>query len=103
MQKIYTTVDYGRYDCIYEVGGDTNSIVLQNVALHDGYKLFEIKATYAKQLLPTSYFVIEKSPRLAKERFKGKFTWLNHITSVSEVVEQARDIILNNPRKYGIT
>lgn len=96
-------LDYGRYDCVYEFGEDPNSLVLQKYIIHDGYKLFEIKATYAKQLLPTTYFVIEKNTKLAKERFKGKFTWLNHITSVFEVVEQSREVILNNPAQYSIT
>lgn len=102
MQKIYTTIDCGRFDCVYEVAGDTNSTALQKYIIHDGYKLFEIKATYTKQLLPATYFVVEKNSRLAKERFKGNFPWLGYITSVFEVVEQSKEIILNNPKKYAV-
>lgn len=102
MQKIYTTIDCGRYDCVYEVAGNTNSTVLQKYIIHDGYKLFEIKATYAKQLLPATYFVVEKNSKLAKERFKGSFPRLGCITYVFEVVEQSKEVILNNPKKYSV-
>lgn len=95
-------LDHGRYDCVYEFGEAPNSTVLQKYIIHDGYKLFEIKATYAKQLLPATYFVVEKNSKLAKERFKGNFPWLGCITSVFEVVEQSKEIILNNPKKHSV-
>lgn len=95
-------LDHGRYDCVYEVGGDTNSATLKKYIIHDGYTLFEIKATYAKQLLPATYFVVEKNSRLAKERFEGNFPWLGYIASVFEVVEQSKEIIINNPKKYAV-
>lgn len=101
MSEVFV-LDHGRYDLVYEVGGDTNSTVLQKYIIHDGYTLFEIKATYAKQLLPATYFVVEKNSRLAKERFESNFPWLGNIMSVSEVVEQSREVILNNPEKHVI-
>ena len=70
MQKTYVTVARGKYDCVYEKDEDTNSIVLQKRIIHDGYRLFEIKATYSKQLLPATYFVVEKNSKLAKKDSK---------------------------------
>ena len=57
---------------------------LHSYILHEGYHLFEIMATYARQHPPCEYYMIAKSKKEAIERFRDTYTWLDIIKSVEQ-------------------
>lgn len=71
--------------------------------IHDGYKIFEIRASYAKHLKPTKYYVLAKNIKEAKQIFKLRYTWLDIISSVTECSEEITNLIINNPMKYVVS
>ena len=59
------------------------------------YKQFAVKASYAKQAKPQTYYVWATSRSEAKRRFILKFPWL---TCISSLTEDYTDI--SNPYDY---
>lgn len=107
MNKKIITIKGKKLDYTYEcweseVKGYPN-MILKTYVIHERYKLFEIQATYAKQLKPTKYYVLAKDKKEAKTYFKNKFTWLYIISSVIECSDDVTNLVINNPLKYAIS
>ena len=59
--------------------------------------LFEIKATYAKQLKPATYYLAAESKGQAKRIFVQRFPWLSKIDSVRKIEsEREKEEILTD-------
>lgn len=100
------TIKGEKLDRIYEHYDNENKIKyikLKAYSFHDGYKLYKISATYAKQLKPNNYYIVAKSKPEAKQIFKNKYTWLNVISSVSECEKEEVEYIINHPTLYPIS
>lgn len=69
---------------------------LQRCIPDDGVFLYEIKATYAKQIPPTTYYYLGKSVKHAKERFSNVMSWMK-ITDIRLIPpgEEAQRILTN--------
>lgn len=89
------TIKYVRYDMIYVK--TENGTYLDRYIPHEGYDLFVIGATYAKQLPPSKYYVIARTLKEARTIFKKKH---GDILSVIKVVERCdtdlKERILNH-------
>ena len=57
---------------------------LHSYILHEGYHLFEVTATDAKQHPPCGYYVIAQNKKEAREIFKETYTWIGIIKSVEQ-------------------
>lgn len=64
----------------------------------DGVYLFEINATYAKSIPPSTYYELGKTKKEAKHRFQRAMTWMT-ITSIRMVPPDEAESILTNPMK----
>ena len=96
---IYNTVggidrDY-KYESIIE--DDRLSRKLVEIIPHEGYSLWIISATYAKNLPKTKYFVIAKSASEASKKFKETFTWLSFVDKPVKCSPEEEYKILHNP------
>ena len=91
-----------RYDITYALNPNRDVLYMEKYIMHDGHKLFRIKATYAKQLSPTNYYAVGKDKRQAKEIFSQILTWLKFIDTVERCTEEETVYILNNPSKFII-
>jgi hypothetical protein len=85
----YNRNEYSRH------GGVMKELV--RYELTDNNKLWLIKATYAKSLLPNKYYIVAPNSKNAKNKFKSIFTWLNVITSVEPVEGDLLEFVLTHP------
>ena len=74
---------------------------LVEIILHEGYSLWIIGATYAKNLPKTKYFVIAKSAAEASKKFKEEFTWLSFIDKPVKCSPEEEYEILHNPSRVS--
>ena len=88
-----------RYDCQQNVYAD-GMVVLARYLPHEGHSLYRIKATYAKSLKPSDYYVIAASRREARRIITSKFTWLSHISSIELLESHQEKQILENSEHY---
>jgi len=58
-------------------------------------KLYVVYATYARQLMPSKYWVCATSKKEARELFIRSFPWLNYIFGIDE-----DDTDISDPTKY---
>ena len=86
--------DY-KYESIIE--DDRLSRKLVEITMHEGYSLWIIGATYAKNLPKTKYFVIAKYATDASKKFKDTFTWLSFIDKPVKCSPEEEYEILHNP------
>lgn len=96
-----------KIDYIYEhsespIEGYPN-LKLKLYSIHDGYKLYEIDATYAKQLKPNKYYVLARNKSEAKDIFRHKYTWLNMISSITECDKEMVEYIISHPALFPIS
>lgn len=77
------------YNLIYrEYDRNENERLLKELVRYeptDGNNLYLVKATYAKSLPPSKYYIVAPNSKDAKNKFKNIYTWLNVITSVELV------------------
>ena len=84
---------YREYDCNE---GITKELV--RYKLTDNNKLWLVKATYAKSLPPSKYYIVAQNSKDAKSKFKSIYTWLNVISSVELVEGDLLEFALTHPR-----
>ena len=68
---------------------------------YKGVRLYEIKATYAKTVRASSYYILAKTLREAKRRFRSTFTWLD-VVGVRLISGEEAESILTNPLKMPL-
>lgn len=90
--------DY-KYESIIE--DDRLSRKLVEIIPHEGYSLWMIGATYAKNLPKTKYFVIAKSATEASKKFKETFTWLSFVDKPVKCSPEEEYEILHNPSRVS--
>ena len=73
---------------------------LYKYILHDGYALWRVAATYAKQLDPKCYYVIAQDKATAMDKFLKIAPCLNVIKSISKLGDSDAADILANPAKF---
>lgn len=88
-----------RYDLIYQSSPDGRRTWLQAYKLRDGYHLFEIMATYARQHPPCEYYVVARDPKEAIYRFRDTYTWLD-IVDVKQCDADTEAYICNDFYKH---
>lgn len=91
---------HGRFDWLYEVSGFSK--VNTRALIVPGFHLYEVKAHYASRLPPNSYYVAATSKREAKGRFLGRLPWLDTITSIEQLSDEASELILSESSKHII-
>ncbi len=64
---------------------------------NEGVFLFEISATYAKQVPPSKYYYLGTSMKNAKKRFTSYIPWMK-ITGAHLVQGEEAERILTNPK-----
>lgn len=91
-----------RYDLHYQLDGGPGyeQVILLRREMHDGYRLYRVKATYAKPVVACNYYVIARSETEARKIFKGTFSWLSIISEVNVVDDNTAQTILSSLRKY---
>ena len=91
----------GRYQEIYVKTGNEVGLIeyLEKIELACGFLLWEVKASYANTLRPTTYYVAAKTAREARTIFKKRYSWLNRISSVGLPSSVDSEFALNNPTK----
>ena len=92
----------GRYDLHYQIDGAPGyeKVILLRREMHDGYRLYRVKATYAKPVVACNYYVIARSETEARKIFKETFTWLSIISEVNIIDDNTAQTILSSLRKY---
>ena len=69
----------------------------------EGVSLYEIKATYAKQVPPTTYYYLGRNKQDARKRFLNTIPYMN-ITSTRLIPPgEEREQILTNPMRMPLT
>lgn len=91
---------HGRFDWLYEVSGFRK--VNTRAFIVPGFHLYEVKAHYASWLPPNSYYVAAINKREAKERFLGRFSWLDVITNIEPLSDEVSELILSESSKHII-
>lgn len=96
---IYNTVggidrDY-KYKSVIEDNRFSRKLV--EITLYEGYSLWVIGATYAKNLSKTKYFIVAKSAAEASKKFKDAFTWLSFVDKPVKCSPEEEYEILHNP------
>lgn len=90
--------DY-RYKSVIE--DDRLSRKLVEITLHEGYSLWIIGATYAKNLPKTKYFIVAKSAAEASKKFKDAFAWLSFVDKPVKCSPEEEYEILHNPSRVS--
>lgn len=90
--------DY-KYESIIE--DDRLSRKLVEIIPHEGYSLWMICATYAKNLPKIKYFVIAKSAAEASKKFKETFTWFSFVDKPIKCSPEEEYEILHNPSRVS--
>lgn len=90
--------DY-KYESIIE--DDRLSRKLVEIIPHEGYSLWMVGATYAKNLPKTKYFVIAKSAAEASKKFKETFTWFSFVDKPIKCSPEEEYEILHNPSRVS--
>lgn len=67
--------------------------------LHDGYKLWEASAAYAKGVKKTPYYVIATTKINAIKKFKSLLPWIQYAV-MREMGDEELEAILSNPAKH---
>lgn len=76
--------------------------VLARYNLNEGYRVFQIGASYARSIKRRFYYVISTSKSSAKQKFRQIFSWLDVIYCVEPLLPDAAEEILSAPAKYII-
>lgn len=99
----YTVPEQG-YNLIYREYDRNEGITKELVRyeLTDGNNLYLVKATYAKSLQPSKYYIVAPNSKVAKNKFKSIYTWLNVITSVELVEDDLLEFALTHPRNVSL-
>lgn len=71
--------------------------VLTRYELHDGFGLWKVNATYAKQLKPSTYYVIATNRASAMIKFLNIVPWLSVLLSIELVTGEEMELVLGNP------
>ncbi len=92
---------------VYEAGIDfepTDDLVrlktLVRYNLNEGYRVFQVGASYARSMKPSFYYVISTSKTSAKQKFRQIFSWLDVISCVEPLLPDAAEEVLSSPAKY---
>lgn len=98
-------------ECIYKDNGynviyqeyETNVGVCKELVRYEltgSSRLYLVRATYAKRLVPNKYYVVASSLREAKSKFKRVVSWLDIIESITQIEEDDEvSLLLGNPSK----
>lgn len=94
---------------VYEAGIDfepTDDLVrlktLMRYNLHDGYRVWQIGASYARSMKPSFYYVISTIKSDALQKFRNIFSWLDVIFCIEPLLPDAAEEVLSSPAKYII-
>ena len=68
--------------------------------LHEGYRVWQVGATYARNMKPTFYYVVATSGAAAMSKFLNIAPWLGIIKSVVPLNEADAEVVLSNPAKF---
>ena len=92
---------------VYEAGIDfepTDDLVrlktLMRYNLHDGYRVWQIGASYARSMKPSFYYVISTTKSDALQKFRNIFSWLDVIFCIEPLLPDAAEELLSAPSKY---
>lgn len=68
--------------------------------LHDGFLVWQVEATYARNMKPSFYYVVSTSKSGALNKFMSETPWLSVIMSIAPLSEEDGATVLNNPAKF---
>lgn len=92
---------------VYEAGIDfepTDDLVrlktLVRYNLNEGYRVFQVGASYARSIKPSFYYVISATKSDARQKFRKTFSWLDVISCVEPLLPDAAEEVLSSPAKY---
>lgn len=68
--------------------------------LHDGFYVWQVEATYARNMKPTFYYVISTSKAVALNKFLSVFPWLSVVMHIEKLSEEDAEKVLSCPAKY---
>ena len=68
--------------------------------LHDGFLVWQVEATYARNMKPAFYYVVSYSRAAAMSKFLNIAPWLGIIKSVVPLNEADAEVVLSNPAKF---
>lgn len=98
---------YTMFYKVYEAGVDfepTDDLAtlktLERYSLHDGYRLWRVEATYARNAKPVFYYVISTSKAVALNKFLSIFPWLSVVMHIEKLSEEDAEKVLSCPAKY---
>lgn len=74
--------------------------VLARYNLNEGYRVFQVGASYARSMKPCFYYVVAVNPAAAVNKFLTVTPWLSKIRSVKPMNKEETEQILNNPARY---
>lgn len=74
--------------------------VLARYELHEGYRVWRVGATYARNIKPTFYYVVSTSRAAAMSKFLSITPWLSVVKSVKPLSEADAEVVLSNPAKF---
>ena len=100
MNAVEKRVEYQNHTKSYCVYRDFTW--LDRIELAEGYSVWMVCATYAKQLRGSDYYVIARSSREARRGFLRAFPWLSCIQSVQICLGADERGVLSNPGKHII-
>ena len=68
--------------------------------LHDGFLVWQVEATYARNMKPAFYYVISTSKAVALNKFLSIFPWLSVVMHIEKLSEEDAEKVLSCPAKY---
>lgn len=74
--------------------------MLARYELHDGYNLWQVGASYSRNMKPSFYYVVSATKAGAQQKFRNAFSWLNIILCVEPLLPDAAEEVLSSPARY---
>ena len=83
------------YKYVYYVDEYNYEKVLKRRIPFDGVSVYEVKATYAKQVPVTTYYVLGRTEREARNRFSGTLVWMK-IKAIRKMRKEEAESVLTD-------
>ena len=74
--------------------------VLARYELHEGYRVWQVGATYARNIKPPFYYIVSTSKVDAMSKFLSRAPWLSFVNSIVPLNEDDAATVLSNPAKF---
>ena len=85
-----------KYDLVYRVYCPERTSFLRYI-IHQGYNLYEIGASYAKQRPNSYYYILSKDEKTAKKEFKNFFDYMD-VREIRLCDEEEKEKVANDSR-----